>query len=118
LRAAAREAGGEPWFTCVNAPCGLPGDTSLKQPDMLCNQEAGMTTDDRNPALGGNQGEGNREAGRIYNKEQQEFVKEGKVEHGAQEAKAAFEGPEGEELKKAEEEGKSHAKEFDPSEKR
>jgi hypothetical protein len=77
-----------------------------------------MATEDRNPALGGNQGEGNREAGRIYNKEQQEFVKEGKVEQGAQEAKAAVEGPEGEELKKAEEEGKSHAKEFDPSEKR
>ena len=73
-----------------------------------------MATKDRNPALGGNQGEGNREAARIYNKEQQEFVAEGKVEEGAKEAKKAVEGPEGEELKKAEEEGKSHAKEVDP----
>ena len=77
-----------------------------------------MATKDRNPALGGNQGEGNREAGRIYNKEQQAFVEEGKVEEAAKEAKAAVEGPEGEELKKAEEEGKSHAKEFDPNVKR
>ncbi len=69
-----------------------------------------MATEDKNPALGGNQGEGNKEAARVYNKEQQQFVAEGKVEEGAQEAKAAVEGSEAEELKKAEEEGKSHAK--------
>ena len=77
-----------------------------------------MSSEERNPALGGNQGEGNREAGRIYNEEQQKFVAEGKVEKGAKEAKEAVEGPEGEELRKAEEEGKSHAKEFDPNVKR
>ena len=77
-----------------------------------------MATKDRNPALGGNQGEGNKEAGRIYTEEQREFVAEGKVEEGAKKAKEAFEGPEGEELRKAEEEGKSHAKEEDPNVKR
>ncbi len=70
-----------------------------------------MANEDRNPTLGGNQGEGNREAARIYNEEQKKFVEEGKVEEGAKEAKAAVEGAEGAELKKAEEEGKSHAKE-------
>lgn len=65
---------------------------------------------DKDP-MGGNQGEGNREAGRVYDEEQKKFVEEGKVDKAAGEAKAAVDSAEGEELRKAEEEGKSHAKE-------
>jgi hypothetical protein len=65
-----------------------------------------------------NQGEGNREAARRYNEATRDFVKSGKVEKKAQEAKRAVEGKEGEELRKAEAEGKARAKEFDPQVKR
>lgn len=65
-----------------------------------------------------NQGEGNREAARHYNKDQKEFVESGKVAKKAEEAKRAVEGDERESLKKAEEEGRSRAKEFDPQVKR
>lgn len=50
----------------------------------------------------GNQGEGNREAAKAYNEEAQRFVKAGKVESGAADAKAAVEGPEKAELEEAE----------------
>lgn len=60
--------------------------------------------------MDGNQGEGNREAARVYDEEQKKFVEAGKVDKAAEEAKAAVEGGEGDELRKAEEEGKSHGK--------
>ena len=63
---------------------------------------------------GKNQGEGNRDAARHYNENTREFVKSGKVEQAAQDAKKAFEGSEKAELKKAEEVGKSHAHGEDP----
>jgi len=47
------------------------------------------------------QGEGNYDAGRRYQKEQQEFAKSGKVEPKAREAEDALDGPEGEELERA-----------------
>ena len=47
------------------------------------------------------QGEGNYDAGRRYQKEQQEFAKSGKVEPKAREAEEALDGPEGEELERA-----------------
>ena len=52
-----------------------------------------MTSKEKNPALDENQGEGNKEAGRIYNEQQRQFVAEGKVEKGAQEAKEALDQP-------------------------
>jgi hypothetical protein len=58
---------------------------------------------------GKNQGEGDRESARRYNKAQQEFVKSGKVE---QAAKGSKDDPE------AEAKGKARAKEFDPEEER
>jgi hypothetical protein len=47
------------------------------------------------------QGEGNYDAGRRFQKEEQEFVKKGPVEEKAREAEEALDGPEGEELERA-----------------
>ena len=57
-------------------------------------------------------GEGNYAASRDYNERTQKFMdKKGKsIEQLAQEAEQALEGKEGADLRKAEEEGKSHAK--------
>ncbi len=60
-----------------------------------------------------NEGEGNRTAARRYNKATEEYVKSGRSEHAAKEAENALEGPEADELREAEEEGKSHAAEDD-----
>lgn len=56
-----------------------------------------------------NEGEGNKTAAREYNKETTEFAKSGQVESKAREAKQATEGGDGDELRKAEREGKSHS---------
>ena len=66
----------------------------------------------------GNQGEGNREAGKAYNEKTQRYVEEGKVEESAADAKKAVEGPEKAELEEAERIGRARAKEFDPNVKR
>jgi hypothetical protein len=47
------------------------------------------------------QGEGNYDAGRRFQKEEQQFVKSGKVEQKAREAEEALDGPEGEDLERA-----------------
>jgi len=62
--------------------------------------------------LGTNQGEGNREAARRYNEDQQRFVESGKVEKAAEDAK----GQDPAEAAAAEKAGKDHAKGFDPQE--
>lgn len=56
-----------------------------------------------------NQGEGDRESARRYNEAQQKFVKSGKVDKAARDAK---------EDTAAEQKGLSRAKEFDPAEER
>jgi hypothetical protein len=58
-----------------------------------------------------NQGEGDRESARRYNRNTQEFVESGKVDEAA---RRAGEG-DPEEMKQAEKTGKERAKEFDPS---
>lgn len=58
---------------------------------------------------GKNQGEGDKESAARYNKEQQEFVKSGRVDQAAHEAK---DDPD------AERKGRDRAKEFDPEEDR
>lgn len=65
-----------------------------------------------------NEGEGNRTAARNYNAEQQRFVKSGKVDEKAREAKQAVEGKDRAELERAEAEGKRHIAEEDPEVKR
>ena len=60
------------------------------------------------------QGEGNYEATRRYDKATTDFVKSGKVDAAARDARPKSEA-EAEEMKKAEQEGKSHAKGEDPA---
>jgi hypothetical protein len=47
------------------------------------------------------QGEGNYDAARKFDAEEQAFVKKGGIEQKAKEAEEALEGPEGEELERA-----------------
>ena len=61
-----------------------------------------------------NEGEGNRTAAREYNRDQQAFVKSGKVERKAREAEDAIDSDEGDELREAERKGKSHSHGEDP----
>lgn len=61
-----------------------------------------------------NQGEGNRDAARRYDEAQQQFVESGKVADAAKRAAPQSE-QEARELKRAEEQGKSHAKGEDPT---
>ena len=62
-----------------------------------------------------NEGDGSRSAARAYNRDQQEFVKEGRVGEAAEEARSAVE-DDRRDLEKAEKEGKRHAAEHDPEE--
>lgn len=57
-----------------------------------------------------NGGEGSRTAAKQYNDATKKFVESGKVEGAAKDAERAIEGDEAEELKRAEEKGRSHAK--------
>lgn len=59
------------------------------------------------------QGEGDYEAGRRYDKASRDFAESGKVEPAARDA-APDNAGEAEEMKRAEDEGKSHAKGEDP----
>lgn len=61
-----------------------------------------------------NQGEGNREAARRYDEAQHKFVEAGKVDEAARRAAPKSES-EARDLKRAEEQGKSHAKGEDPT---
>ena len=65
-----------------------------------------------------NEGEGNRTAAREFNRDQQRFVEQGKVNEAARDAAQAVDGAEGEKLREAEKIGKSHAKGEDPALKR
>jgi hypothetical protein len=64
-----------------------------------------------NPA-NGDKGEGNYKASRDYNERIEKFLDahKGEVENLAEQAAAELEGSKGDELRRAEDEGKSHAK--------
>ena len=62
-----------------------------------------------------NEGEGNHTAAREFNKAQSSFAKSGKVKPAAEDAAAAVDGPEGEELRQAEQLGRRHAHREDPA---
>ena len=64
---------------------------------------------DANTNADANEGEGSRTAARRYNEGVARTMKEGHVEELAKKAKDALDGPEGDELRRAEEEGKSRA---------
>ena len=57
-----------------------------------------------------NEGEGNRTADRKYREDVRRHVESGASEDAAEEAQEALEGPEADELRRAEEEGKSRRK--------
>ena len=63
------------------------------------------------------QGEGNYKAAKEYDEAQRKFVKSGKVEAAARDAKPKSKA-EAEEMQRAEEAGRGHAKEEDPAVKR
>lgn len=70
-----------------------------------------------NAAGGGgdaNEGEGNKSADRRYREGVQKTVESGKVDQRAKEAEQAYEGREGDALRRAEEEGKKHSHGEDP----
>lgn len=66
-------------------------------------------------SMDGNQGEGNRGAARAYNEDTKEFAQSGRVREQAQKARDDLEGPRGDELRQAEKEGRSRAREEDPA---
>jgi hypothetical protein len=55
-----------------------------------------------------NEGEGNVTAARHYDDATREYIKSGRSDAAAKAAEKAIDGPEGDELRKAEEVGKSH----------
>lgn len=61
-----------------------------------------------------NEGEGSRTAAAAYNEKTRRFAENENVEAKAEEAADALDSPEGDELRKAEEKGRSHAKGEDP----
>jgi hypothetical protein len=61
-----------------------------------------------------NQGEGNKSADRRYREGVRKTVESGKVDQGAKEAERAYEGGEGDALRRAEDEGKKHSHGEDP----
>ena len=61
-----------------------------------------------------NEGEGSRSGARDYDERTRAFVKSGAVEKKAKEAEKALDSGEGDSLRRAEEEGKRHAKGEDP----
>lgn len=69
----------------------------------------------RRPGMDGNQGEGNKGAAKAYNDDTKEFAQSGKVEEQARKARRDLEGPQGDELRRAEAEGKRHAHGEDPA---
>lgn len=62
-----------------------------------------------------NEGEGNKSADRRYREGVEKTVQSGKVEQRAKEAEKAYEGREGDALRRAEEEGKKHSHGEDPA---
>jgi uncharacterized protein (TIGR02284 family) len=62
-----------------------------------------------------NEGEGNKTAAKEYNDATRKFVDSGKVDQKAEEAARARQGAERKDLERAEQAGKSHAKEEDPA---
>ena len=72
------------------------------------------TRQNQQPGGQQNEGEGNKTAAREYNKATTKFTKSGEVEGKAREAKRAVDGAEGEDLRAAEREGRSHSHGEDP----
>lgn len=74
-----------------------------------------MASDFRKDISSKNEGEGSKSAAKAYNKEQQEFVKSGKVDAAAQKARQAIDGDEKTELRNAEAKGRARSHGEDPA---
>jgi hypothetical protein len=72
-------------------------------------------TEDTRPKQPKVEGEGNYTAAREYDREVEKTAKSGKVERKAKAAKRAVEGSEGDQLRRAEDEGQRHAHGEDPA---
>jgi hypothetical protein len=68
---------------------------------------------ENDPTPGGVQGEGDYEAARRYDSDQREFVRSGRVEEAARDARPTNSREESD-MRQAEEEGRSHSKGEDP----
>lgn len=64
---------------------------------------------------GQNEGEGSRTGARQYGESVRHFVDSGKVNHAAEDAAHAVDGPEGPDLRRAEDAGKRHSHGEDPA---
>ncbi len=76
----------------------------------MTNKDETDTTNAKPVDASANEGEGSKTAARNYDKATEAYVKSGKVDQAAQEAKKAVDGPEGKELREAEEKGKQPAR--------
>ena len=85
-----------------------------RQQNQAGQNQAGQNHGGQNQGGQRNEGEGNKTAAREYNRETTEFTKSGMVDAKAREAERAFDGKEGDELRRAEQEGKRHAHGEDP----
>jgi hypothetical protein len=74
-------------------------------------RRAHMPEDKDNPR---NEGEGSQTAARDYSERTKQFIEKEDVEAKAEEAARALDNEEGAELRKAEEQGRSHVREEDP----
>lgn len=74
-----------------------------------------MADDRSKPGRQANEGEGNRTAAREYNQHTREFVQGEDVEKLARKAQQDLDGPQGDELRRAEEQGKAKARGEDPA---
>lgn len=92
-------------------PGSKPGSKPGAKPDAKSGSKSGSKPDAKADR---NQGEGNITAARNYNEDQREFVAEGRVEDAARQA-APRNADEERSMADAEREGRSHAREEDPS---
>jgi hypothetical protein len=94
----------------------VPDKQEKRGDDRAARQDSHRQDPKQQPGRGdpANEGEGNRTAARHYNDAQHKFAESGKVASGAKDAEKAIEGPEGEELRRAEEIGKKHSHGEDP----
>jgi hypothetical protein len=90
-------------------------DTKAKAKPQDGSQKLGDRDIEQMNAGGGRvQGEGDYEAARKYDADQAKFNASGKIDKAARDAEKAYEGKEGDELRRAEAEGKKHSHGEDP----
>jgi hypothetical protein len=106
-----RQRAHELWVGEGPAPCqGHRILAARRAGDHRCRGDAGVRR-----GRTGERGRGNRTAARAFDREQTAFVQHENVEPRARQAEEALEGPEGEQLRRAEQEGRSRSRGEDPA---